>query len=84
MHFLLTKKLKYFMKVMEKGCLTKASEELFITRSPLGKTINELETLLGEQLFFRKHGLFKPTDYALNIYEKAEPLYRKIITTFQR
>ncbi|WP_312584000.1 LysR family transcriptional regulator [Atlantibacter sp.] len=79
MHFLLTKKLKYFMKVMEKGCLTKASEELFITRSPLGKTINELETLLGEQLFFRKHGLFKPTDYALNIYEKAEPLYRKII-----
>lgn len=79
MHFLLTKKLKYFMTVMEKRCLNKACEELFITRSPLGKTINELETLFGEKLFIRQHGLFKPTEYALEIYEQTEPLYRKIM-----
>lgn len=67
------------MTVMEKRCLNKACEELFITRSPLGKTINELETLFGEKLFIRQHGLFKPTEYALEIYEQTEPLYRKII-----
>jgi DNA-binding transcriptional LysR family regulator len=79
MHFLLTKKLKYFMTVMEKKCLTKASEDLFITRSPLGKTINELETLLGEKLFLREHGLYEPTLFALEVYEQALPLYHKLL-----
>jgi DNA-binding transcriptional LysR family regulator len=79
MNFLLTKKLKYFMMVMEKRCLNKACEELFITRSPLGKTINELEILFGEKLFIRQHGLFEPTKYALDIYTQTEPLYRKIM-----
>lgn len=64
---------------MDKRCLNKACEELFITRSPLGKTINELEILFGEKLFLRRHGLFQPTDYAMEIYEKTEPLYRKIV-----
>ncbi|WP_336220284.1 LysR family transcriptional regulator [Citrobacter amalonaticus] len=81
MNFLLTKKLKYFMTVMEKQCLNKACEELFITRSPLGKTINELETFFGKKLFLRQHGLFSPTDYAKEIYEQTEPLYRKIVNT---
>lgn len=79
MHFLLTKKLKYFMTVMEKKCLTKASEDLFITRSPLGKTINELETLLGEKLFMREHGLYEPTPFAQELYEHALPLYQRLI-----
>jgi len=79
MHFLLTKKLKYFMTVMEKKCLTKASEELFITRSPLGKSINELEVMLGDKLFFRKHGLYQPTHFAQNIYDKTLPIYKEIL-----
>ncbi|HEX4504003.1 MAG TPA: LysR family transcriptional regulator [Scandinavium sp.] len=79
MHFLLTKKLKYFMTVMEKKCLTKASEDLFITRSPLGKAINELETLLGEKLFLREHGLYEPTLFAQEVYEQALPLYHKLL-----
>ena len=79
MNFLLTKKLKYFMTVMEKKCLTKACEDLYITRSPLGKTINELETLLGEKLFLREHGLYEPTLFAREVYEQALPLYHKLI-----
>lgn len=79
MHFLLTKKLKYFMTVMEKKCLTTASEALFITRSPLGKTINELETLLGEKLFLREHGMYEPTLFAQEVYEQALPLYHKLL-----
>lgn len=79
MNFLLTKKLKYFITVMEKRCLNKACEELFITRSPLGKAINELETSFGKKLFLRQHGLFTPTEFALDIYEIIEPLYKKII-----
>lgn len=79
MHFLLTKKLKYFMALMETRCLTKASEDLFITRSPLGKTINELEKMLGEKLFYREHGMYKPTKFALELYEQAQPVYKKIV-----
>ncbi|WP_024560106.1 LysR family transcriptional regulator [Franconibacter pulveris 601] len=84
MGFLLTKKLKYFMTVMEKRCLTKASEELFITRSPLGKAINELETILGNKLFIRQHGQLEPTEFALSIHSEAEPLYKKIIELEKR
>ncbi|WP_297116163.1 LysR family transcriptional regulator [uncultured Enterobacter sp.] len=79
MHFLITKKLKYFITVMEKKCLIKASEDLFITRSPLGKTINELEALLGEKLFLREHGLYQPTTFAQDVYEQALPLYNKLL-----
>lgn len=64
---------------MEYKCLTKASEILFITRSPLGKTISELETLLGEKLFIREHGLYQPTHFAQEVYEQALPLYQKLL-----
>lgn len=84
MGFLLTKKLKYFMTVMEKRCLTKASEELFITRSPLGKAINELEAILGNKLFIRQHGQLEPTEYALTLHSETEPLYKKIIELEKR
>lgn len=79
MHFLLTKKLKYFMTVMEEGCLAKACEYLYITRSPLGKTINELEELLGEKLFLREHGMYQPTQFAREVYEQTLPVYQKLI-----
>ena len=84
MSFLLTKKLKYFMTVMEKRCLTKASEELFITRSPLGKAINELETILGNKLFIRQHGQLEPTEFALNLHSQIESLYKKILELEKR
>lgn len=84
MSFLLTKKLKYFMTVMEKRCLTKASEELFITRSPLGKAINELEAILGNKLFIRQHGQLEPTEFALAIHSETEPLYKRIVELEKR
>jgi DNA-binding transcriptional LysR family regulator len=78
MGFFIAKKLKYFMTVMEKRCLTKASETLCITRSPLGKAISDLEQSIGVPLFIRQHGDFVPTDIAIRIYEQTKPIYNKL------
>ena len=64
------------MVAMEKGCIAKAAEELFLTRTPLCKKLSDLENLLGEKLFLRNYKELAPTTYALSLYNELLPLYQ--------
>lgn len=80
MDIFVSKKLKYFMVVMQKKNLSKAAEALCITRSPLSKKINELESLLGAPLFKRCGTGLAPTLLARDYYEKCKETYEKLCT----
>jgi len=76
--FLLPKRLKYFIITMEELCITHAAERLYITRSPLGKVISELESKVGGNLFLRKYNKLEPTPLAFELYKKVRPVYDMI------
>ncbi|WP_253382307.1 LysR family transcriptional regulator [unidentified bacterial endosymbiont] len=74
----ISKKMRYFIVIMEKKSFSSAAEALYITRSPLSKMITEIETFLGGKLFERKHNVLEPTPLAWEIYFKCKPLYDKL------
>ena len=74
MSIFLSKKIQYFLVVMETQNLTTAAELLHITRSPIGKSIVDLEESLGKKLFIRKGNKIEPTEIAENLYKKTKPL----------
>lgn len=74
----ISKKMRYFMVIMEKKNFSSAAEALYITRSPLSKMISDIETSLGGKLFLRKHNVLEPTPLAWEIYYKCKPLYEKL------
>ncbi|THD41771.1 LysR family transcriptional regulator [Enterobacteriaceae bacterium ML5] len=75
MNFLLSRKMKYFIVTMEKKCINAAAEKLFITRSPLGKVITELEDVIGSKLFERSYNELVPTSVAVELYKRLKPIY---------
>lgn len=75
MSVFVSKQLKYFMVAMEKRSISKAAEELYLTRTPLSKKLADLENALNAQLFNRKYNELEPTDYALALYDELNPLY---------
>ena len=79
MGIFLSKKMQYFLIVMETKCLTDAAEILHITRSPLGKSIVDLEESLGKKLFIRKGNRIEPTEIAIALYKKIKPLSEALL-----
>ena len=53
---------QYFLKVYESGNISLAAQELFLTSSALSKTIRELESEFGCQLFTRTKNGLVPTE----------------------
>ncbi|EOI3467387.1 LysR family transcriptional regulator [Cronobacter turicensis] len=84
MSFLLSRKMKCFIMVMEEGCINAAADKLFITRSPLSKTINEIEELFHTRLFERKYNELIPTSTATQFYNAIKPLYDSLESIEQR
>ncbi|ECE0486485.1 LysR family transcriptional regulator [Salmonella enterica subsp. enterica] len=79
MGIFLSRKMHYFMVLMDKKNFARAAEELCITRSPLSKVITELEDTLGGMLFYRKHNELEPTDLAWKYYARCKELYRSLL-----
>lgn len=75
----MSRKMNYFMVIMEVQNFAKAAEILCVTRSPLSKTISEIEFFLGGQLFHRKHNKLEPTDLAWEYYNQCKPIYNALI-----
>lgn len=75
MKVMLSKKLRYFITAMETCCINTAAEQLHITRSPLGRVLYELESLLGGKLFERKYNHLCPTEMAEALYGRLKPVY---------
>lgn len=69
-------KLSYFVRVVEKGGITKAAISLNMTQPPLSKAIKDLEEELESNLFIRKGKRLELTETGKYLYEKG----RKLIT----
>lgn len=75
MDFLINKKLKIFITLMETGSFSIATSVLYITRTPLSRVISGLERELKQRLFIRKNGTLIPTEFAQTIYRKVKSHY---------
>ncbi|EPX7597849.1 virulence genes transcriptional activator SpvR, partial [Salmonella enterica subsp. enterica serovar Typhimurium] len=75
MDFLINKKLKIFITLMETGSFSIATSVLYITRTPLSRVISDLERELKQRLFIRKNGTLIPTEFAQTIYRKVKSHY---------
>ncbi|EIV1878222.1 LysR family transcriptional regulator [Salmonella enterica] len=79
MGIFISRKMRYFMVLMEKKNFAKAAEELCITRSPLSKVVAEIEDSFGDKLFYRKYNELVPTELAWDHYEHCKQLYDTLL-----
>ena len=63
--------IKYFCAIYRHGNLSKAADELYMTRQALGKSLSQLEKELGGPLFLRQSDGVQPTELARQLYPKA-------------
>jgi len=80
MGIFLSRKMQYFMVLMDKKNFAKAAEELCITRSPLSKVLAEIEDTIGGKLFHRKHNELNPTELAWDYYVRCKQIYGALLT----
>ena len=73
-----TKSLEYFIKVVEKGCFTKAAEELFISQSAISQQIKSLEEELGYPLMIRNKKGFELTQAGKYIFLEGKNILNNI------
>jgi DNA-binding transcriptional LysR family regulator len=70
--------LRYFLAVAEHGHLTRAAERLGIQQPPLSRAIKNLETEIGERLFFRTpHGV-ELTEAGTAFYSGASSILKDL------
>lgn len=68
------KDLRYFIAVSNTLNITKAAQDLFISRQALSKSIRELERKCGTELFKRDKSRLELTLFGKDILEKAIPI----------
>ncbi len=68
--------LKYFLAVSRTGSFTKASEELYISRQAVTKSIRQMEEELGAALFTRDKNLIALTPLGERFTREAEKVVR--------
>jgi DNA-binding transcriptional LysR family regulator len=73
-----SKKMKHFIAVAQQKSIKRASETLFITASPLSKSIAAIEDKLGCPLFERRDQSLELTEFGQILYQKLLPIYEKI------
>lgn len=66
--------IEYFIIVAEKGSLSRAAENLYITQPALSKQIKLLEKELGYKLFIRSHKGMTLTESGKSLYDDIHPL----------
>lgn len=76
--------LRYVIKIVETGSITKAAEELFVSQPSLSKAVSELEKEMGITIFFRSSkGVYLSEEgsrfltYARQVMEQADLLEEK-------
>jgi DNA-binding transcriptional LysR family regulator len=68
--------LRSFIAIYETGTLTEAARRLGITQPSMGRHLRELEGLLGEPLFVRLPGKFRPSERAAALFEATAPMHQ--------
>ncbi|CAM3456639.1 LysR family transcriptional regulator [Xenorhabdus nematophila] len=74
-----SRQLHYFITTAQTLCITKAASRLYITPSPLGRSIAQLEAQLGYPLFVRQPDGLVLTPQGKNLYQEVYPYYQKMI-----
>lgn len=77
--FVLSKNLNLFIITAQELSFKKAAKRLFITPSPLGKSINNLEEQLGYELFTRSNDGLKLTSKGNCLYTELLPKYEELV-----
>ncbi|MBV6694750.1 LysR family transcriptional regulator [Serratia quinivorans] len=73
-----SRKIKHFMKVIEEGSYSKASESLCLTTSALRHSIYELERGVSSKLFLRCNSGIVLTDNGRCLYKSLCPIYHEV------
>ncbi|WP_418347303.1 LysR family transcriptional regulator [Serratia fonticola] len=74
----ISKELINFITVARVKSLTKASEELYITQSPICRSLKKLEHSLGLKLFIRSGRGLVLTEDGVILYSKVISLYSQL------
>ena len=75
---------KYFLAVMKTRSVSSAAKMLSVSQPTVSYSIHALQRELGETLFtLGKYGL-KPTQHAVNLYQKLHPIYNQLIQVIFR
>lgn len=72
-----SRKLTYFLKVCETGCVSRAAEALFVSQQALSKAIDALEEELGVPLFVRSPRGLRLTCFGEALREDAWDLMKR-------
>lgn len=75
--------LRYFVVVAQTLNITKAAEQLFISRQALSKAIREFEKECGSELFLRTNGKLQITPLGRDLLEKSIPI-RDLFNDFEK
>jgi LysR family nitrogen assimilation transcriptional regulator len=72
------RRLKYFIKIVDIGSLTQASEVLYIAQPSLSQQIAILEGEVGKQLLLRTKRGVTPTEAGRVLYRHAQQILRQV------
>lgn len=70
------KQIKYFISVFDRGSLSAAAKDQYVTVQAVSKAIADLERELKSELFVRQSRGVRPTLFGKSFYAKAEPVLR--------
>lgn len=70
------KQIKYFVSVFDRGSLSAAAKDQYVTVQAVSKAIADLERELKSDLFVRQSRGMRPTLFGKSFYAKAEPVLR--------
>lgn len=65
------KQIAYMVLVVDRGSLSAAAKESYVTVQAISKAISDLEQELGDDLFVRESRGMKPTPFGFAFYQKA-------------
>lgn len=77
------RQLRYLVKIVEVGSMTRAAEQLFVAQPALGVQIKAMEERLGVELLVRHSRGVAPTRAGQLVYERARQILRLVDETQQ-
>lgn len=73
-----TRRLSYFMKIVECGSITQAARELGVAQPALSQQLSVLEHEVKAQLLLRSRSGTVPTPAGMRLYERAKRIVREV------
>ncbi|MGE0800280.1 MAG: LysR family transcriptional regulator [Lautropia sp.] len=75
------RQLRYFIRIVETGNMTRAAEQLFVAQPALGAQVRQLEAALGVSLLSRHSRGVSPTPAGRILYQRACEIVRLVDET---